>query len=172
MISNREIRRMFTLYGKLLHLHEKQPELAAMLSSAAFYVRRIKKDIITLDKYSVEKLFRSPIAKIILELQHTGNIEALDELIQLTPAGLFEMMRVKGLGSKKLLLLWKKAKIDTVDELLKACKAKQLTGLPGLGAKMQENIVRACRSDLLLRVHSNKRFVQAFSDFFLCMGRL
>ena len=153
MISNREIRRMFSLYSKLLQLHAKQPELAAVLSNAAFYARRIKKDIITLDKSSVEKLFRPAISKVIVELQHTGNIEALDELIQLTPAGLFEMMKIKGLGGKKLLLLWKKAKIDTVDELLKTCKAKQLTGLAGFGVKMQENIVRAIEENNLKKSH-------------------
>ena len=153
MISNREIRRMFTLYGKLLQLHEKRPELAAILPNAAFYARRIKKDIITLDKQSVNKLFRPSIAKIIIELQRTGNIEALDELIQITPAGLFEMMRVKGLGGKKLLVLWKQAKIDTVDELLKACKTKQLTGLPGFGPKVQENIVTVIEENNLKKSH-------------------
>jgi DNA polymerase (family 10) len=111
MISNREIRRMFSLYSKLLQLHEKRPELAAVLSNAAFYARRIKKDIIALDKSSVEKLFCPAIAKIILELQHTDNIEALDELILLTPAGLFEMMKIKDLGGKSFSCFGKKQKL-------------------------------------------------------------
>jgi DNA polymerase (family 10) len=149
MISNREIRRIFTLYGKLLQLHEKEPALAELLPSAAFYVRRVRQEIITLDKASVKKLFRPPIAAIILELQQTGTIEALDELIQLTPAGLFEMMRIKGLGGKKILLLWKKAKIDTIDGLLKACKNNSLKGLPGFGPKVQENIMQAIESENL-----------------------
>jgi DNA polymerase (family 10) len=153
MISNRQIRRIFTLYAKLLDLHEKQAALAVMLPKAAFYVRRIRQNIITLDKKSVIKLFHAPIAKIILELQQTGTIEALDELIQLTPAGLFEMMKIKGLGGKKLLLLWRRAKIDTVDGLLKACKQKKLTALPGFGPKIQENIITAIESGNLKKTH-------------------
>ena len=153
MISNREIRRIFTLYGKLLQLHEKACALATILPNAAFYVRRIRKEIMSLDKSSIRKLFRPPIAKIILELQQSGTVEALDELIQLTPAGLFEMMRIKGLGGKKLLLLWRNAKIDTVDELLDACKEKRLTGLPGFGPKVQENIVKSIESGNLKKSH-------------------
>jgi len=44
----------------------------------------------------------------------------LDELIQLTPPGLFEMMRLKGLGGKKLSILWNTVGIDSVDNLLEA----------------------------------------------------
>src|SRR5947207_11969223 len=146
MISNREIRRIFTLYGKLLQLHEKAPTLAIILPNAAFYVRRIRKEIMSLDKSSIRKLFRPPIAKIILELQQTGTVEALDELIQLTPSGLFEMMRIRGLGGKKLSVLWNVAKIDSIDSLLDACKKNELSKIPGFGIKTQQNIISAIES--------------------------
>ena len=122
MISNREIRRISTLYGKLLQLDEKDANLAALLPGAAVYVRRIRKSIVEMDKLSILQLFHPPLAKILLELQQTGTIEALDELIQLTPAGLFDMMKIKGLGPKKLLVLWRRAKIDNIHDLLAACK--------------------------------------------------
>src|SRR5438477_8274201 len=102
MVTNKEIRRMLTLYAELLQLHGQDPRLAKSLSGAAYYTRLIKQDIISLAKNEVIKSFRPPIAKVVNELKDTGTIEALDELIQLTPAGLFEMMRIKGLGGKKL----------------------------------------------------------------------
>src|SRR4030095_8420978 len=81
--------------------------------------------------------------KLLTELQDSGTIASLDELIQLTPAGLFEMMRIKGLGGKKLALIWRSAKIDTIDGLLKACRKNKLSGIPGFGTKTEANIIKA-----------------------------
>src|SRR4051812_30147557 len=122
MVSNREIRRMFNLYAELLLLHGNDQRFAGLLSGAAFRTRRISEDIMAVDAQSLSKLFRPEIISVLKELRKTGTIEALDELVQLTPPGLFDMMRIKGLGGKKLSVLWKTAKIDTIDDLLKACK--------------------------------------------------
>jgi len=118
MLSNKEIRRIFHLYAELLRVHEMEEKLAATLSSAAYYIRRFKQDIITLKRPEIKKLFKPNIANLIVELQTKSTIPSLDELIQLTPSGLFEMMRIKGLGGKKIALIWKEAKIDTLEDLL------------------------------------------------------
>ena len=122
MASNREISRRFNLYGELLLLHEKNERLAALLNGASYRIRNFEIDIASLVKKQLAESFRPEIVKIIAELSTTGTIEDLDELIQLTPLGLFEMMRIKGLGGKKLSVLWKKTKIDSIDALLEACK--------------------------------------------------
>jgi DNA polymerase (family 10) len=153
MVTNKEIRRMLTLYAELLQLHEQDPKLAKSLSGAAYYTRRIQQDIISLGNKEITKLFRLPIAKVLKELKDTGTIEALDELIQLTPAGLFEMMRIKGLGGKKLAVIWKTAKIDTLEGLLKACKKNKLSALPGFGTKTEANIIKAIESYTSSRDH-------------------
>ncbi|MBV9988124.1 MAG: DNA polymerase/3'-5' exonuclease PolX, partial [Chitinophagaceae bacterium] len=44
---------------------------------------------------------------------------------------------------KKLAVLWKTAKIDNVESLLKACKNDELSAIPGFGAKTQANIINA-----------------------------
>ena len=80
---------------------------------------------------------------IIDQVKISGTIGALDELVQLTPQGLFEMMRIKGLGGKKLSALWKIAGIDSIDALLDACKNDALKKIPGFGAKTQDNIIQA-----------------------------
>src|SRR6185436_5571197 len=90
--------------------------------------------------------FHPKIAHLIIELSEGGTVEELDELIQLTPPGLFEMMRIKGLGGKKLSVLWHVAKIDTLDALLEACKENKLSKIPGFGVKTQQNILNAVES--------------------------
>jgi DNA polymerase (family 10) len=146
MTSNGDIRRMLSLYAELLQLHGQDPKLAASLSSGAYYIRRISEEIISLSKEEIARLFRLPLRKIIEELKASGTIAALDELIQLTPGGLFEMMRIKGLGGKKLGVLWHTAKIDTLEGLLKAAKSDLIASIPGFGKKTQANIITAIES--------------------------
>ena len=143
MVSNREIRRLFTLFAELLLLHEVDKRMAGLLSGAAYRLRNIDEQIISLKRDELSKLFKPGITSIIRELQSTGTIAALDELIQLTPQGLFEMMRIKGLGGSKLATLWKVAEIDSLDALLGACKKDEVRQLPGFGAKTQQNIIKA-----------------------------
>lgn len=85
--------------------------------------------------------------KIFSELNRSGTIGDLDELIQLTPAGLFDMMRIKGLGGKKLWALWKKAHIDNIEDLLAACRNDEIAGIKGFGAKTQANIINAIEQE-------------------------
>jgi len=146
MLTNKQIRRILQLYAELLRVHEMEEKWAGALSSAAYYIRRVKENIITLDRQEIKKLFKPQIGQVLIELQAKSTIEALDELIQLTPAGLFEMMRIKGLGGKKIAAIWKQAKIDTLEELLKACKKNKLSSIQGFGPKTEKNIARAIES--------------------------
>ena len=157
MATNSDVSRLFSTYAELLQLHHKNERLADWLAGAAYRLRNLSGEIDGMDKAALAKSFRPEIVKIIQELNDTDTIEDLDELIQLTPPGLFEMMQIRGLGGKKLAVLWKKAKIDTVEGLLKACKKDKLSQIPGFGAKTQQNIIAAIES-----MHENKdRFYYA-----------
>ena len=79
-------------------------------------------EVENLSEAQFPSLFRPQIIALFKELQSSGSIEALDELIQLTPSGLFDMMRIPGLGGKKLAVLWKVGKIDSIEQLLAACR--------------------------------------------------
>src|SRR5689334_16618239 len=102
MVANHQIARLFNLYAELLLLHRKEERLSTLLSGAAYRIRNMSEQVANLSKKQLAELFRPDIIGIIEELNSTGTIEALDDLIQLTPAGLFEMMRIRGLGGKKL----------------------------------------------------------------------
>src|SRR5688572_14020667 len=158
MASNREISRLFNLYAELLLLHNKNEALAKQLSGAAYRLRNISEDVLELKKTEQLKQFRADIILLLEEIKKTGTVNELDELIQLTPAGLFEMMRIRGLGGKKLSLLWRVGRIDSVDTLLQACKKNELSQIPGFGAKTQQNIIEAIESDR----SSRDRFHYAF----------
>jgi DNA polymerase (family 10) len=142
-MDNHLISRAFALYAELLQLHGQDARLADRLSGAAYRIRQMEKPVTELSKEELAEQFRPEIIEIIQEGRKRHNIAALEELIQLTPSGLFDMMRIKGLGGHKLHVLWRTAKIDTTENLLAAAKSGQLRGIPGFGAKTEANIIEA-----------------------------
>jgi DNA polymerase (family 10) len=53
------------------------------------------------------------------------------------------MMRIKGIGPKKIRTLWKELGLESTDALLEACENNQVAKLKGFGDKTQENIKQA-----------------------------
>lgn len=141
MLSNREISRLFGLYAELLQLHEKESRLSDLLSGAAYRIGRMDDSVAEMQDSELKEQFRPELVKIIKASKTNGVIENLEELIQLTPQGLFDMMRIKGLGGKKLALLWKTAKIESVEALAEACRKNIISKIPGFGIKTEQNIL-------------------------------
>lgn len=142
-MDNHLFSRAFSLYAELLQLHGNAGRLADWLAGAAYRIRQLDQPIIEMTSNELAMQFRPEIVEVILEGKKRGSIERLEELIQLTPSGLFDMMRIKGLGGHKLHVLWQEAKIDDVEALLAAAKAGEVSKLPGFGKKTEANIIGA-----------------------------
>lgn len=76
----------------------------------------------------------------IREWVHTGRLEAYERLCQEIPPSLLDLVRVPGLGSRKVRTLYEHLGITTLGELAYACQENRLAGLPGFGKKTQERI--------------------------------
>ena len=133
------------LTAKLMELHGENPFKIKAISSAAY---RISKMNIDLTGKSIEELesiegIGKGIASKISELNQTGITRELQGLLEKTPKGLLDVLRVKGLGPKKVGLLWKELQIETVGELLYACNENRLIKLKGFGIKTQDEIKKS-----------------------------
>ncbi|HEY3053810.1 MAG TPA: PHP domain-containing protein [Thermoanaerobaculia bacterium] len=91
------------------------------------------------------------VAAIIKELIETGESRYLEDLRKQYPAGIFELLRVPGLGLTKIGLLHEKLGIGSLDELEAAAREGRLANLRGFGPKTQlkilEGIERARRRE-------------------------
>ena len=83
----------------------------------------------------------SGIAEKITTLVQTGHMPYYEELKAALPAGLLEMMRLPGLGPKKVKLLYDQLQIDSLDKLKAACTSGQVAELSGFGAKSAAKIL-------------------------------
>jgi DNA polymerase (family 10) len=81
------------------------------------------------------------IGPIITELVVTGSSRYLEDLRAQYPPGIFELMRVPGLGLRKIGVLHSQLGISTLDELEAACCSDRLVALRGFGAQTQKKIL-------------------------------
>jgi DNA polymerase (family X) len=77
----------------------------------------------------------------IAALVQSGHLPFYEDLRQKTPPGLLEMLRLPGIGPKKVKALYDHLGLDTLDKLKAACEAGQVAGLKGFGSKTQQKIV-------------------------------
>ena len=81
------------------------------------------------------------IQQKITTLVTTGRLPYLDTLRESVPAGLIEMMRLPGLGPKKIKALHDALEIHSIDTLRAACESGEVAKLKGFGAKTQQRIL-------------------------------
>lgn len=77
----------------------------------------------------------------ITTLVTTGKLPYLEDLRASVPAGLVTMLRLPGIGPKKVKALHDNLHIDTIEKLKAACEAGEVAKLKGFGAKTQTRIL-------------------------------
>src|SRR5215213_11006962 len=87
------------------------------------------------------------IEEKIVQVVEAGEIKALHERKERIPAGLIAFMRLPGLGPKTARRIWQELGVTTVEELKAAAEQQRLRSLPGLGAKTEENVLRALAAE-------------------------
>ncbi len=83
------------------------------------------------------------IEEKIVEIVEDGEIHALTKRKALVPAELVLFTRLPGLGPKSARKIWQQLGITTLAELKEAAAAERLRTLPGIGARLEENVLRA-----------------------------
>jgi DNA polymerase (family 10) len=78
----------------------------------------------------------------IVEIVNEGEIRALTKHKALVPPEVIEFTRLPGLGPKTARKIWQELGVTTLADLKEAAKAERLRVLPGIGAKLEERIVK------------------------------
>jgi len=158
-MDNQSIADSFSRLSKLMELHGENSFKAKSYSIAAYNIERLTMPLETL---SEEQLFQvkgigDAIGMKILELHRSGEFKLLREMIDKTPPGVLEIMQIKGLGPKKVAIIWKELGAESLGELLYACNENRLTLYKGFGAKTQANI----KENIEFFLKSQDRFLYA-----------
>jgi DNA polymerase (family 10) len=77
----------------------------------------------------------------IVQLATTGRLPSYDELRRRTPPGLVALLRIPGLGPKKIKALREELKIESLADLRAAAESGRIAGLKGFGDKTEKKIL-------------------------------
>jgi DNA polymerase (family 10) len=79
----------------------------------------------------------------IVQIVDKGEIEALAKRRKTIPPEVVDFLRIPGLGPKTVRKIWQELGVSTLAELKAAARAQRLRTLPGLGAKVEENVLKS-----------------------------
>jgi len=141
-MSNKDIIKQFRLAASLLELNGANPFKIKAYSSIVFQLERLEQQLEgkTIDEMVALGISKGMASKISA-LFAQGSFEELGELQEKTPIGVVQMLEIKGIGAKKIKTIWQESGIDSIDKLILACKAGEISKLKGFGAKTEQLII-------------------------------
>ena len=144
-MENQKIADILESTAKLLELHGDNPFKIKSYLNAVNKIERQEEKLEGKSKEELEKMdgIGKSLSQKIFQLMQEQTFPELDELISKTPIGVMEMMKIKGIGPKKVAALWKELEIESPGELLYACNENRLVTLKGFGQKTQEAIKKS-----------------------------
>jgi len=143
-MDKKEIANILNNIGLLLELKGENPFKSRAYYNAARIIELLDEDIEILvkeNKLKDVKGIGEAINKKITELVLTGKMKYYEDLKVSIPEGLVEMLKIPGLGPKKIKTVYEKLNITTIRELEYACIENRLVDLPGFGEKTQKKIL-------------------------------
>lgn len=141
-MTNKELASKFNLLGKVMGLHGENQFKIRSYTNAYLTLRKLSEDVSEMTEQEISEIpgIGKAIAGKIRELLDTGEMATLNRYLEQTPAGIQEMLTIRGFGAKKILTIWKDLGIETVGELHYACTENRLVELKGFGLKTQAQL--------------------------------
>ncbi len=173
-MDKKQIAAILDEMGTLFELKGENPFKCRAFHNAARVVEALTSDVAALvetGEIRSVKGIGEHLAKVVGELVRTGTSEEYESVKASLPDGLLQMLRIPGLGPKRIKILYEKLKIKSIEELKNASESHRLATLDGFGEKTEENILKgidliAKSSDKHLYPHaraSADRMLQAIS---------
>jgi len=156
-MNNREVASLFEQIADMLAIRGDSIHRVLAYRRAGENIRELNQDlnqILSDGKLTDIPGIGSTLAEKIEELLTTGNLEFFERLSQEIPPTLVEMLRLEGVGPKRVNQIYAQLGITTLQELKEAVEKGELKDLPGLGPKSEENIKA---SIVALETHGDDR---------------
>jgi DNA polymerase (family 10) len=146
VIQNRDIADIFTKVADFLEIEGANPFRVRAYRNAARTVAGLAQSISELIAAESDLTQLSGIGKEldekIREIVHTGRLAKLEELENRLPAGLHQVLKIPGLGPRKVKVLYHALNIKGLDDLKKAAREGRVRTLEGFGRKTEEGILK------------------------------
>lgn len=156
-LTNREIAAIFDKVSQMLAIRGDSIHRVLAYQRAAESISELSQ---SLEKLRAEGALTTiphigaTLAEKIEEMLSTGKLQFYEKVAQEVPPSLVDLLRVEGLGPKRVKQVYETLGVATMDGLAEAARAGKLRELPGMGAKSEAKLVAAIEA--LMR-HGDKR---------------
>jgi len=162
-VHNADIAAIFEEIADLLEIQNENPFRIRAYRNAARQVEGMGvalADLVAKDEDLTELPgIGDDLAAKIQEIVTTGRCKALEKLRKQLPSSVTELLKVPGLGPKRVRTLYDQLNVKTARQLAKAAKTGKIRELEGFGAKTEQTILDA----LTARATEPRRFKLAIA---------
>jgi DNA polymerase (family 10) len=150
-MDNQRIAQVFEEIGAILEISDANRFRVLAYQKAAQIISDLGRDVGDIYQAEGEKgLMDIPgigkdLALKIQELLEKGKCEYHQELLKKFDHGLLDMLKVRGVGPKKVKLFYTNLGINSIEKLKKAAEEGQLRDLPKMGEKSEAEILIALK---------------------------
>ncbi len=143
-MRTRDVAKTLSQMGTLLELQGENPFRCRAYHNAAEALKGMPEDLNELvdqGRLADQSGIGKTIAEKITILVKQGHLPAFEALRAKTPPGMLAMLRVPGLGPKKIRQIHGALKVETLEDLRQAAESGALAELKGFGAKTATKIL-------------------------------
>jgi DNA polymerase (family 10) len=157
-VHNADIATVFEEIADLLEIENANPFRVRAYRNAARQLQGMgvpAADMVTNDEDLTELPgIGDDLAAKIKEMVETGKCQFLEKLRKKTPPTITELLKIPGLGPKRVGTLYHELDVHTLEQLARAARDGRIRALPGFGAKTEATILEAIQA----HVTEQKRF--------------
>jgi len=147
-MDNKQISHIFEEIADMLDISGEEFFRVNAYRKAAFGISNLPFSLKTIVQNSPHELDKMPgigehLKKKIIELVNTGKCEEHEQLKKKIPAGILEMLHLRGIGPKKIQLFYHRLKITNIGGLKKAAEEHKIREIEGMGEKSEQEILKS-----------------------------
>lgn len=151
---NADIAAIFEEIADLLEIQSANPFRIRAYRNAARVIGELPNEVSNLLDKGMD-LTQLPgigddLAGKIKEIATTGHCSLLDRLHTELPSAITELLKIPGLGPKRVKALYHDLDVQTLEQLHRAARDGRIRALPGFGEKTENNILQA------IEAHANQ----------------
>ncbi len=151
-VVNATIAAIFEEIADLLDIQGANPFRIRAYRNAARTAANLATDIRTLVEQGADLKalpgIGNDLAAKITEIVQTGKSSFLERLHKEVPPAVTELLKIPGLGPKRVRMLYQDLEVQTLEQLLRAGRDGRIRELPGFGEKIETRIVEAAQARL------------------------
>jgi DNA polymerase (family 10) len=163
-MTNKKVAAVLNETAQLIELTGGNPFRARAFSGAARTIRDLEEPLQAyVDDEALQDIdgIGEGLAAQIGDLFARGSFDLRDDLLNAVPTGLLDVLRINGLGTKRVRTLWDELDITSLEDLEAAATSNQIQTISGFGAKTESNILESLRK--LRHYDAQRRYADVYA---------